>query len=41
MIDGWTARLWLLRRQERAELFPMLIGERRHSQEGQGSRRVC
>src|SRR5216683_6822590 len=24
MIDGWTARLWLLRRQERAYLLPVL-----------------
>src|SRR6266487_2969681 len=24
MIDGWTTRLWLLRRQERAYLLPVL-----------------
>ena len=37
MIDGWTARLRLLWRQERAELFPVGIGERRESQHLQGS----
>jgi hypothetical protein len=41
MIDGWTARLWLLRRQERADLLPVLISERRDSQQAQGSRWVC
>src|SRR5258708_3949436 len=41
MIDGWTTRLWLLRRQERAYLLPVLVSERRDTQQAQGSRWVC
>jgi hypothetical protein len=41
MIDGWTARLWLLRRQEWADLLPVLISERRDCQQAQGSRWIC
>ena len=37
MIDRRTARLRLLWRQERAELLPVGIGERRQSQHPQGS----
>ena len=41
MIDRWTARLRLLRRQERAHLFPVRVGEGWNSQQAQGSRWVC
>jgi hypothetical protein len=41
MIAGWTTRLWLLRRQERADLLPVLVRERRDPQQAQGSRWVC
>jgi len=41
MIDGWTARLWLLWRQERAYLLPVLVSERRNPQQAQGRRWVC
>ena len=41
MIDGWTARLRLLQRQERAYLLPVLVSERRNPQQAQGSRWVC
>jgi hypothetical protein len=40
MIDGWTARLRLLRWQERLKLLPVLISERRDSKPPQGSRWV-
>ena len=40
MIDRWTARLRLLRGQERAQLFPVLVGEGRNPQQAQGSRGV-
>jgi len=41
MIDGGTARRWLLRRQEWAYLFPVLVGERSNPQQAQGSRWLC
>ena len=41
MIDGWTTRLWLLRRQERAYLLPALVRERWDPEQAQGSRGVC
>ena len=41
MIDRRTACLWLLRRQERADLLPVLVSERRNPQQAQGRRRVC
>ncbi len=40
MIDRRAARLWLLRRQERTKLFPVLLGERRNPQHLQGSREI-
>lgn len=40
MIDGWPTRLRLLRGQERLQLLPALVGERRDSQQAQGSRWV-
>jgi hypothetical protein len=41
MIAGWTTRLWLLWRQERADLLPVLVREGRNPQQAQGSRWVC
>ena len=41
MINRWTARLWLLRRQKRAYLLPVLVRERWEPHQAQGSRWVC
>src|SRR6266487_3061369 len=40
MIGGGTARRWLLRGQERTQLLPVLVRERRDPQQPQGSRWV-
>jgi len=41
MIDGGTARRWLLRRQEWVYLFPVLVSECRNPEQAQGSRWLC
>ncbi len=41
MIDGGTTGLRLLRRQERAQLFPVFVSESGNPQQAQGRRWVC
>ena len=41
MIDGATARRWLLRRQEWVYLLPVLVSECRNPEQAQGSRWLC